>query len=174
MKRKMIALLVSTAGLALIVAGVGPSSRAQEDEPPSIDRTRAAEDPTPVAAPPAGAEVLVVVFDLTFEEGRLQSAEVQSAEPIASFSPKVGVVEGGEWQVITEGSGSITFFTWDPGWQEAEAEAESENDFEWVPITGSVEWVLVVPLSDAQERIEVERIMIVDTRSGEVVIDTDV
>jgi len=169
-------LMLRTALLAVATGAVvaGLSATAQENEPTPIERVAAAEDPVPVDEPPDGSLALVVVYQLAFEEGILQNAEVVSAEEIPSFSPKVGVVEGGEWQVTTEGVGSITFFTWDPGWQEAEGDPEGDSEFEWIPVTGSIEWVLVVPLSDDRERIEVERIIIVDTRTGEVVIETEV
>jgi hypothetical protein len=170
------AVAVATTLLVLIVAmvvSVGLYSGAQEDQPPPIDRTGAAEELTPIEEA-QDTEVLVVVFDLAFEEGVLQGAEVQSSERITSFLPKATVPQGGEWEVTTSGRGSITFYTWNPGRQEAEGDPESEAGFEWVAVSGSVEWVLVVPLSDRGERIEVERLTIVDTATGEVLIETDV
>lgn len=164
---------VGTAVLIAAVAMVLTSDlKAQDDQPPPIDSDAAVEEPVPVEPPADGRQVLVAQFELVFEAGTLQEADLQSAERIVSNSPKVRAAGGGEWRVVAEGTETVEFFTQDPGWREAES-ADTESEFEWVPVDGSVEWVVVIPLFVDGERVEIERITVFDTATGEVLIDTD-
>jgi len=163
-----VALVAVVAAAALAVARV--------DEPGPIPRERVAEEPVPVEQPEDGRQVLSLEFELTYESGRLQSAELASSEQIASAAPKVFLRRGGTWLIEASGSREVSFYTFDPGWREAElfVEGEDGEPYEWIPITGVVRWPLVIPLYADGASFEVDRIQVTEVNTGELVFESEV
>lgn len=167
-------LMILIAAALLVGAGI---ASAQFDEPDPIPRDRIAEEPIPVERPDDGRQVLYLEFDLVYQAGRLQSAELASSERIDSIAPKVFLRRGGTWLVELGGSRELSFRTFDPGWREVElgdADQAGERLDRLVAVTGSVRWPLVVPLYVDGESFEVERITISDVNTGELVFDGEV
>lgn len=142
----------------------GAAVLAQDNEPGPID-TQAAVD-RPVEREKVDGRSQVVNLALTFEKGAVQSAEVVSSEVVESDGPNLFGRAGGEWLVRVEGDAGYEFFTMNPGWREAEA--DNENGYEWVPVTGTVEWPLVLPLTFGDRRLDaIKSLTIIDTVTGD-------
>ncbi len=128
--------------------------------------------PVPVKPPTDGKQVALVDLQLEFDKGKLRQARVTKTRRIASVAPKVFLRQGGDWEVRINGSEQTRFFVNSPAYLEAETEAGSPNPYTYVPQDGTVNWTLVVPLYRGDEKINARRIVILDRKSGEVILDS--
>lgn len=133
-----------------------------------------AEEPQ-AAKPPTGPQaVAVLMIKLEVERGAVRSARVASSKRIASYAPKVFARRGGAWEVIIEGETRRSFFVDNPAWREAEAHPTSDNRYQWVAQTGSIDWPLVVPLYADGKALGARSITVRDTRTGVTILQTEI
>lgn len=124
---------------------------------------------------PTGAHHQVAILSITLDvvNGEVRSARVTSSKRIASYAPKVFARRGGAWEVIIEGETRKSFFVNNPALREAEAHPSSNDRYQWVGETGTIEWPLVVPLYDDGRTLGARSITIRDTRTGATILQTD-
>ena len=125
--------------------------------------------------PPTGAQHRVAVLSITLDvvNGEVRSARVTSSKRIASYAPKVFARRAGPWEVIIEGETRKSFFVNNPALREAEAHPSSNDRYQWVGETGSIDWPLVIPLYDDGRTLGARSITIRDTRTGATILQTD-
>jgi len=126
------------------------------------------------AKPPTGAQRQVAVLSIALDvvNGEVRSARVTSSKRIASYAPKVFARRAGAWEVIIEGETRKSFFVNNPALREAEAHPSSNDRYQWVGETGSIEWPLVVPLYHDGRTLGARSITIRDTRTGATILQT--
>lgn len=127
------------------------------------------------AKPPNDAlhQVAVLSIMLDVVKGEVRSARVTSSKRIASYSPKVFARRAGDWEVIIEGETRKSFFVNNPALREAEAHPSSNDRYQWVGETGSIDWPLVVPLYVDGRELGARSITIRDTRTGATILQTN-
>lgn len=147
---------------------------AEATRPKAPVKIVAAQEQRP-ANPPTGALRQVAVLSITLDvvNGDVRSARVTSSKRIASYAPKVFARRGGAWEVIIEGETRKSFFVNNPARREAEAHPSSNDRYQWVGETGSIDWPLVVPLYHDGRSLGARSITIRDTRTGATILQTD-
>ena len=127
------------------------------------------------AKPPTGAQRQVAVLSIALDvvNGEVRSARVTSSKRIASYAPKVFARRAGDWEVVIEGETRKSFFVNNPALREAEAHPSSNDRYQWVGETGSIDWPLVVPLYDDGRALGARSITIRDTRTGATILQAD-
>jgi hypothetical protein len=125
--------------------------------------------------PPNDAQHQVAVLSIKLEvvKGEVRSARVTSSKRIASYAPKVFARRAGDWEVIVEGETRKSFFVNNPALREAEAHPSSNDRYQWVGETGSIDWPLVVPLYADGRSLGARSITIRDTRTGATILQTE-
>lgn len=131
------------------------------------------ERPRPVQAPPGNRHVQFMTISLTVENGKVREAKVLSSRRMNSIAPKVFLRRSGDWTVTIEGEEERTFFVNNPAMREAEAKGDSENAYEWIAETGTLEWPLIVPLYDGDTQLDATSIVIRDVRTRKVILKAD-
>jgi hypothetical protein len=155
------------AAIGALAALVGAASAlAQNDQPGPVDTKQVVDEPVERTATDERAQVVTIVFD--FDSGRVRSAEVESSEVVQGGAPNVFARAGGDWIIRADDGEAYEFDSTNPGWREVEA--DNENGFEWIAVTGTVEWPLVLPLSIRGRELErITTLEIIDTVTGELV-----
>jgi hypothetical protein len=154
--------------------GVAAAQIRDDEKAPRPTEIVIGDQQKPVAPPAAGQEVQVLSIALDVARGEVRSARVVSSKRIASVAPKVFARKGGDWEVVLYGATRRSFFVNSPARREAEAHKSSNDRYEWVDVTGTIEWPLVVPLYADGRPLGVRSITIRDTRSGATILQTDI
>lgn len=127
------------------------------------------------AKPPTDAQRQVAVLSIALDvvKGEVRSARVTSSKRISSYAPKVFARRAGDWEVIIEGETRKSFFVNNPALREAEAHPSSNDRYQWVGETGSIDWPLIVPLYADGRSLGARSITIRDTRTGATILQTN-
>jgi hypothetical protein len=167
MKRLLICSTIALCG----AANGQPTDVTRSKEPIKIVP---AQEQRPAKAP-TGAQRQVAVLSIALDvvKGEVRSARVTSSKRIASYAPKVFARLAGDWEVIIEGETRKSFYVNNPALREAEAHPSSNDRYQWVGETGSIDWSLVVPLYDGDRALGARSITIRDTRTGATILQTD-
>ncbi|QYF93552.1 hypothetical protein KY495_23325 [Massilia sp. PAMC28688] len=135
---------------------------------PRADQQRATAPPT------KGQQVAVLNIRLEADNGKIMAARVDSSRTIASYAPKVFARRGGPWEVIIDGKTRRSFFVDNPAMREAEAHPSSGDKYQWVGVTGPIDWPLIVPLYADGQSLGARSITIRDTRSGAIILQAEI
>lgn len=126
------------------------------------------------ASRPTDAQHQVAVLSIALDvvKGEVRSARLTSSKRMASYAPKVFARQAGDWEVTIEGDTRKSFFVNNPALREAEAHPSSNDRYQWVGETGSIDWPLVVPLYSDGRALGARSITIRDTRTGATILRT--
>lgn len=119
----------------------------------------------------------IAVLDLVLDaQGReLKTARVDRVEVVSANAPKVFARSRGTWEVRLYGAETVTYRIPNPLEDiEIENPPGSASPFSRVEPDGAVPFQLAVPLTRGGTSLGVERIQLVDTVTGRVVVDTPV
>ena len=160
------------ATLAICAAANGQTTEATRPKEPARIVPTQEQRPT---RPPTDAQRQVAVLSIALEvvKGEVRSARVTSSKRIASYAPKVFARTAGAWEVIIEGETRKSFFVSNPALREAEAHPTSNDRYEWVGETGTIDWALVVPLYADGRALGARSITIRDAQTGATILQTD-
>ena len=170
------------AAAALLAAVVSAPAAAQNAPvpplPPGVDSfedaVRQTRERTYEQRPPFG-EVAVLDLMLDADGGALRGARVNRVQVVSANAPKVFARNRGTWEVRLQGRQAVTYRIPNPLEDiEIENPPGSPSPFSQVVPTGPIPFELVVPLTRAGSSLGVERIQVVDTVTGRVVVDTPV
>lgn len=158
----------------VVLCGAANGQATESTRPKEPVKMVPAQEQRP-AKPPTGAQHRVAVLSITLDvvKGEVRSARVTSSKRIASYAPKVFARRAGAWEVIIEGETRKSFFVNNPALREAEAHPSSNDRYQWVGETGSIDWPLVVPLFDGGRALGARSITIRDTRTGAMILQAD-
>lgn len=131
------------------------------------------EQQTGVKAPQDGKQVHAMTIALTFDKGVVQQARVVSSRRINSIAPKVFLRAGGDWVVTLRGGENRSFFVNNPGRREAEIGTKGEEGYEWVEVSGTIEWPLVIPLYAGDQQLDTRSIVIRDVETRQVILQAN-
>ncbi len=166
------AALASTAALGQTMQGK-PS-----DDAPAVstykDAVEKTRKNTATRQQPA-SQVAVLHLMLNAEEGKLRRARVERMVVANAVPPKVFARSRGTWEVRLQGEQQAAYRIRNPLEDvEIENPSDAKSPYSQVKPSGDVPFDIVVPLSRAGRSLGVERIQIVDTETGETVVDTPV
>jgi hypothetical protein len=170
------------AAAALLAAVVSAPAAAQNAPvaplPPGVDSfqeaVRQTRERTYEQRPPSG-EVAVLDLVLDADGAGLREARLNRVQVVSANPPKVFARNRGTWEVRLQGRQPVTYRIPNPLEDiEIENPPGSPSPFSQVVPTGPVPFELVVPLTRAGSSLGVERIQVVDTVTGRVVVDTPV
>jgi hypothetical protein len=170
------------AAAALLAAVVSAPAAAQNAPvaplPPGVDSfqeaVRQTRERTYEQRPPSG-EVAVLNLILDADGAGLREARLNRVQVVSANPPKVFARNRGTWEVRLQGRQPVTYRIPNPLEDiEIENPPGSPSPFSQVVPTGPVPFELVVPLTRAGSSLGVERIQVVDTVTGRVVVDTPV
>jgi hypothetical protein len=170
------------AAAALLAAVVSAPAAAQNAPvaplPPGVDSfqeaVRQTRERTYEQRPPSG-EVAVLNLILDADGAGLREARLNRVQVVSANPPKVFARNRGTWEVRLQGRQPVTYRIPNPLEDiEIENPPGSPSPFSQVVPTGPVPFELVVPLTHAGSSLGVERIQVVDTVTGRVVVDTPV
>jgi hypothetical protein len=131
------------------------------------------DEQKPATVPNGVQQVALLSIKLDVVKGEVQTARVTSSKRIASYAPKVFVRRSGPWEVVIDGDTRRSFFVDSPARREAEAHRSSNDKYQWVDETGSIDWPLVVPLYADGRALGARSITIRDTRTGATILQTE-
>ncbi|MDR7099351.1 hypothetical protein J2X04_001698 [Lysobacter niabensis] len=162
---------ICAAVLICSTAYAQPMEATRPKEPVKI--APAAREQRPANRPTdAQHQVAVLSIKLDVVKGEVRSARVTSSKRIASYAPKVFARRAGDWEVSIEGETRKSFFVNNPALREAEAHPSSNDHYQWVGETGTIDWPLVVPLYYDGRTLGARSITIRDTRTGATILQT--
>ncbi len=161
MKSILCVVTLTGAGMVAGQTTVGPRERA-----PTINRLATS---VPMARADKGRQVAVVNIRLQMENGKVSAARVVQTRRINSFAPKVFLRQGGDWEVRINGEERDRFFTFNPGYREAETGKSETNPYTWIGHSGSLDWRLVIPLYRGDRRIDARSIVVIDRKTSELI-----
>lgn len=168
---------------ALLAAVVSAHAVAQESPAAPLprgvdsfeDAVRQTRERTLQQRPRPSTEVAVLDLMLDADGRELRAARVERVQVVAANAPKAFARSRGSWEVRLQGRQPVSYRIPNPLEDiEIENPPGSPSPFSQVIPTGPVPFELVVPLSRAGSSLGVERIQIVDTITGRVIVDTPV
>jgi hypothetical protein len=166
----LLAVLASAPGAAQDAPGT-PLPRGVDSFEEAVRQTR---ERTYEQRAPSG-EVAVLGLMLDADGGELRAARVDRVQVVSANPPKVLARNRGTWEVRLQGRQEVTYRIPNPLEDiEIENPPGSPSPFSQVAPTGPVPFELIVPLTRAGSPLEVERIQVVDTVTGRVIVDTPV
>lgn len=133
-----------------------------------------ADDQRPLEPPRAGQQVAVLEVTL-LAQGDKVTAEIRSNEVIDNFAPKSVARSAGEWEVRLLGGKEFKYLIPNP-LLDVEVEnpkAPADNPFDSVPVE-TLDWTLIVPLYDQGQPLGATRVQVVDTATGNTILETDI
>jgi hypothetical protein len=175
---------VRTFAAAALLAAVTSAHAAAQNAPvaplpPRVDSfeeaVRQTRQRTLEQRPRPSSQVAVLNLMLDAEGRELRGARVDRVQVVFANAPKVFARSRGTWEVRLQGRQPVTYRIPNPLEDiEIENPPGSPSPFSQVVPTGPVPFELVVPLTRAGSPLGVERIQVVDTVTGRVVVDTPV
>ena len=112
---------------------------------------------------------------LDADGGELRAAQVDRVQVVSANAPKVFARNRGTWEVRLQGRQPVSYRIPNPLEDiEIENPPGSPSPFSQVAPTGPVPFELIVPLTRAGSTLGVQRIQVVDTVTGRVIVDTPV
>jgi hypothetical protein len=174
---------VRTFAAAALLAAVASAHAAAQEAPavplPQVDSfeeaVRQTRERTLQQRPRPSTEVAVLDLMLDAEGRELRAARVERVQVVAANAPKAFARSRGTWEVRLQGRQPVSYRIPNPLEDiEIENPPGSPSPFSQVIPTGPVPFELVVPLSRAGSPLGGERIQIVDTVTGRVIVDTPV
>ena len=176
--------LARTFAAAALLAAVASAHAAAQNAPvaplPSgidsfEDAVRQTRERTREQRPPPSSEVAVLDLMLDAAGRELRAARVDRVQVVVANAPKVFARSRGTWEVRLEGKQPVSYRIPNPLEDiEIENPPGSPSPFSQVVPSGPVPFELVVPLTRAGSPLGVERIQVIDTVTGRIVVDTPV
>lgn len=176
--------LVRIFAATALLAAVAPAPAAAQNAPvatplPRVDSfdeaVRQTRQRTGQQRPNPSSQVAVLDLMLDAQGRELRGARVNRVQVIAANAPKVFARSRGTWEVRLQGSQPVTYRIPNPLEDiEIENPPGSPSPYSRVVPSGPVPFQLAVPLTHAGNPLGVERIQVVDTVTGRVVVDTPV
>lgn len=171
------------AAAALLAAVASTPAAAQEAPAAALpskvdsfeDAVRQTRQRTDVQRPRPTSEVAVLDLILEADGRELTGARVDRVQVVAANVPKVFARSRGTWEVRLQGTEPVTYRI-PNALEDIEIESPpgSASPFSLVVPTAPIPFQLVVPLTRAGSALGVERIQVVDTVTGRVIVDTPV
>lgn len=120
-------------------------------------------------------QVAVLYLMLEARDGKVRGAEVERMLVVNANPPKAFARSRGPWMVELDGEQKTSYRIPNPIKDvEIENPRDPRSPFSQVKMEGRVPFDLVVPLSRDGRNLGVQRIRIVDTETGQTVVDTPV
>jgi len=172
--------LAVIACLATFAAAPAPAAAQDAATRPSDvdtfeEAVRQTRERTSEQRPRPTTQVAVLHLTLDAQAGELRGAEVDRIEVVSANPPKVFARSRGSWEVRLQGRQQASYRIPNPLEDvEIENPPDARSPYSRVELTGAVPFELIVPLSRDGNSLGVERIQVVDTDTGRVVVDTPV
>lgn len=165
-------------GLAVLAASSSPAAAQEAATRPSDvetfeDAVRQTRERSSEQRPRPTSQVAVLHLTLNAQAGELRDVDVDRLDVVQANPPKVFARSRGSWEVRLQGRQQTSYRIPNP-LQDVEVEnpPDARSPYSQVELTGAVPFELIVPLTRDGSSLGVERIQVVDTDTGRVVVDT--